>query len=271
MFAEADVSVAYRAKPVVREKATHTIDFCGLDGAVNFVQLTDADCRRLQTSSIHAAWIASRTFSPPRLWSSSKSGRPTHPVVQVDEAHAARVDVGMRLGERDRDLRDVGPLELHRPSFAWLIVYFGISTTSFSSSTIAWHDRRDSGVRPHARSSRSSSSSDDGGSESKPFAHDAVARRARARLLARVLDARCPGRAGCRAATCRSRPRRSCLRDRSRRAEGRRSRACASVYSDSASTRLPVSARDDAAVHAARRRIRSVTRLSASTAARSAR
>jgi phosphoserine phosphatase len=35
MFAEADVSVAYRAKPVVREKATHMVDFCGLDAVVN--------------------------------------------------------------------------------------------------------------------------------------------------------------------------------------------------------------------------------------------
>lgn len=35
MFAVADVSVAYRAKPVVREKATHTVDFCGLDAVVN--------------------------------------------------------------------------------------------------------------------------------------------------------------------------------------------------------------------------------------------
>jgi phosphoserine phosphatase len=35
MFAEADVSVAYRAKPVVRERATHTVDFCGLDAVVN--------------------------------------------------------------------------------------------------------------------------------------------------------------------------------------------------------------------------------------------
>ncbi|MFO1312028.1 MAG: phosphoserine phosphatase SerB [Burkholderiales bacterium] len=35
MFAEADVSVAYRAKPVVREQATHTVDFCGLDAVVN--------------------------------------------------------------------------------------------------------------------------------------------------------------------------------------------------------------------------------------------
>ena len=35
MFAEADVSVAYRAKPVVRAKATHAIDHCGLDGVLN--------------------------------------------------------------------------------------------------------------------------------------------------------------------------------------------------------------------------------------------
>ncbi len=35
MFAESDVSVAYRAKPVVRAKATHAIDHCGLDGVLN--------------------------------------------------------------------------------------------------------------------------------------------------------------------------------------------------------------------------------------------
>ena len=35
MFAEADVAVAYRAKPVVRAKATHAIDHCGLDGVLN--------------------------------------------------------------------------------------------------------------------------------------------------------------------------------------------------------------------------------------------
>lgn len=35
MFAESDVAIAYRAKPVVRAKATHTLDFCGLDGALN--------------------------------------------------------------------------------------------------------------------------------------------------------------------------------------------------------------------------------------------
>jgi phosphoserine phosphatase len=35
MFSEADVSVAYRAKPVVRAKATHALDQCGLDGVLN--------------------------------------------------------------------------------------------------------------------------------------------------------------------------------------------------------------------------------------------
>jgi phosphoserine phosphatase len=35
MFAEDDISVAYRAKPVVRAKATHAIDNCGLDGVLN--------------------------------------------------------------------------------------------------------------------------------------------------------------------------------------------------------------------------------------------
>ena len=35
MFAAADISVAYRAKPVVRARATHAIDHCGLDGVLN--------------------------------------------------------------------------------------------------------------------------------------------------------------------------------------------------------------------------------------------
>jgi len=35
MLAEADVSVAYRAKPAVRAQATHAIDHCGLDAALN--------------------------------------------------------------------------------------------------------------------------------------------------------------------------------------------------------------------------------------------
>jgi phosphoserine phosphatase len=35
MLAEADVSVAFHAKPVVREKTTHQIDYCGLGAVVN--------------------------------------------------------------------------------------------------------------------------------------------------------------------------------------------------------------------------------------------
>ena len=35
LFREADVSIAYRAKPVVRAQATHALDFCGLDAVVN--------------------------------------------------------------------------------------------------------------------------------------------------------------------------------------------------------------------------------------------
>ncbi|MGI8894497.1 MAG: phosphoserine phosphatase SerB [Casimicrobiaceae bacterium] len=35
MFAEVDIAVAYRAKPVVRAQATHALDYCGLDGVLN--------------------------------------------------------------------------------------------------------------------------------------------------------------------------------------------------------------------------------------------
>ncbi len=35
LFAEADVAVAYRAKPVVRARATHAVDHCGLDAVLN--------------------------------------------------------------------------------------------------------------------------------------------------------------------------------------------------------------------------------------------
>jgi phosphoserine phosphatase len=35
MLAQADVSVAYRAKPIVRAHATHAIDHCGLDAVLN--------------------------------------------------------------------------------------------------------------------------------------------------------------------------------------------------------------------------------------------
>jgi phosphoserine phosphatase len=36
MLARADVSFAYRAKPVVRAETTYVIDYCGLDAALNF-------------------------------------------------------------------------------------------------------------------------------------------------------------------------------------------------------------------------------------------
>jgi phosphoserine phosphatase len=35
MLAAADISIAYRAKPVVRAAATHAIDHCGLDAVLN--------------------------------------------------------------------------------------------------------------------------------------------------------------------------------------------------------------------------------------------
>jgi phosphoserine phosphatase len=35
MLRAADISIAYRAKPVVRATATHAIDHCGLDAALN--------------------------------------------------------------------------------------------------------------------------------------------------------------------------------------------------------------------------------------------
>jgi phosphoserine phosphatase len=35
MFDEADISIAYRAKPIVRSRATYAIDHCGLDAIVN--------------------------------------------------------------------------------------------------------------------------------------------------------------------------------------------------------------------------------------------
>jgi phosphoserine phosphatase len=35
MMAEAGVSIAYHAKPVVRQKATYCFDYAGLDGLLN--------------------------------------------------------------------------------------------------------------------------------------------------------------------------------------------------------------------------------------------
>jgi hypothetical protein len=159
MFAEADVSVAYRAKPCRAREGNAHDRFLRARRGRESVRLDLVDPRHLDRFQDLLA--AARVIVV-------EVGQIDDPVVEVDEAHAAGIDIGMRLRERDRDFGDVGPLDLHRPSFAWLMVYFGISTTSLLSSTIAWHDRRDTGVRPHARSRRSSSSSDDGASESKP-------------------------------------------------------------------------------------------------------
>jgi phosphoserine phosphatase len=38
MLAEAGVSIAWRAKPVVRAHATHTLDYAGLDGVINLFE-----------------------------------------------------------------------------------------------------------------------------------------------------------------------------------------------------------------------------------------
>ena len=38
MMAEAGVSIAFRAKPMVRAKADHALDYCGLDGALNLFE-----------------------------------------------------------------------------------------------------------------------------------------------------------------------------------------------------------------------------------------
>ena len=35
LLAEAGTSIAYRAKPIVRAKATYALDYAGLDGIVN--------------------------------------------------------------------------------------------------------------------------------------------------------------------------------------------------------------------------------------------
>ena len=36
MLKQADIAVAYHAKPIVRAQATYAIDHCGLDAALNY-------------------------------------------------------------------------------------------------------------------------------------------------------------------------------------------------------------------------------------------
>lgn len=87
-----------------------------------------------------------------------ETGQGQHPFAQLREAQRLGVDVRMGIGQRLGDLVSIGPLH-QWPSFAWLMVYLGISTVRSASVTNAWHDRREVGVRPQALSSRSSSSS----------------------------------------------------------------------------------------------------------------
>src|SRR5882672_757086 len=90
-----------------------------------------------------------------------------HPLKEIGKAHRQRIDAGMRFGERDRDVQGVGPF--HFPaSFTMLIVYFGISMVRSLSLTIAWHESRELRSSPQALSRRSSSSSSEGSSVSKP-------------------------------------------------------------------------------------------------------
>ncbi|MPN34407.1 hypothetical protein SDC9_181900 [bioreactor metagenome] len=66
-----------------------------------------------------------------------EAGQRQHPVAQVDEIDLERIGVRPAVGEFDGDIVDVGPLHLRCPSFAMLMLYFGISTTSGVSPTTA--------------------------------------------------------------------------------------------------------------------------------------
>ena len=71
---------------------------------------------------------------------------------------------------------------------AWLIEYFGISIVTSWFDRMAWQLRREVGVRPQARSSRSSSLSSISPSDAKAFLHHHVAGGAGAAHLAGVFD-----------------------------------------------------------------------------------
>src|SRR6185436_8545352 len=98
-----------------------------------------------------------------------------HLVAQLDEVDALRIDLGMLLGQRDRDVLRVDPLHfrsLQYPYFllslTWFNVYFGISMVSGTPSTRAWQESREVSSRPHALSRRSSSLSVAVSRDSKP-------------------------------------------------------------------------------------------------------
>src|SRR5574343_1016261 len=97
-----------------------------------------------------------------------ETGQGHDPIAQINEIDLQRILVGMGIAQFDGDVVDVGPFHLRWPSFAMLMLYFGISTVSGVLLTIAWQPRRELGSRPHALSSRSSSISSAGSSELKP-------------------------------------------------------------------------------------------------------
>ena len=123
MLAAADVSIAYRAKPLVRAQATYALDYCGLDGALNLLRLaTRAAAARPRlcvqsVSSIHAIWIASRIFSPLLPGASAETGQRAHPGVQVGEADGAadrRPGAPRRARWRSRACRSISSRTLLR-------------------------------------------------------------------------------------------------------------------------------------------------------------
>mmetsp|Transcript_21951 Transcript_21951/g.86052 ORF Transcript_21951/g.86052 Transcript_21951/m.86052 type:complete len:368 (+) Transcript_21951:1441-2544(+) len=82
------------------------------------------------------------------------------PTLDLDERHPGLV--AGRLEPED------APHRTHLPSLAWLIEYLGISTVMSCWRSSAWQDRRESGSKPQARSSMSSSFSSISLSERPP-------------------------------------------------------------------------------------------------------
>src|SRR5690606_4668482 len=76
----------------------------------------------------------------------------------VEQLDATDLDDAVAVvGREARGFRVEDDLAHQWFSFAWLIEYFGISTVTSFCARMAWHDRRELGSRPQARSSRSSS------------------------------------------------------------------------------------------------------------------
>ena len=113
MLKAADVSIAYRAKPVVRAQATYAIDHCGLDAVLNLFALTRFAPRVRARRSAGAARadrsvVVEVALVHPRhldrfedllaavLRVVVEPGQLEHPALEIREQDGARVDVGMR-------------------------------------------------------------------------------------------------------------------------------------------------------------------------------